>query len=166
MSGMEAALSDAVHTWSLIVPVDVPFLPTALLYSWARTTMQHGERDRTRVGIFRVNDVPQPTLLMIHRDVKPYLSESLLAGRYKLFPVLQAAAQALATRYSVPLEQSMRQWVWTDESRFSSGESSPEGAAWTKTSPAQEAGAHRYFANLNTPEEFAEAEMHADLLDT
>ena len=41
MGGLEAALAAASSEWSLIVPVDVPFVPTMLLYTWARATLAH-----------------------------------------------------------------------------------------------------------------------------
>jgi molybdopterin-guanine dinucleotide biosynthesis protein A len=38
--------------------------------------------------------------------------------------------------------------------------------AWLATTEAQQAAKHLWFANLNTPEEFAEAEQFAGALDT
>jgi molybdopterin-guanine dinucleotide biosynthesis protein A len=166
MSGIEAALAHARHDWSLVVPVDVPFLPTAFLQGWARMTMMRSANEGTRLGLFRVDDIPQPTLLMIHQDVLPYLTASLEEGKYKLFPVLEAAALDLAQRGRLEPSRVLRQFVWKAESRFSTGASELPGPAWSKSTPAQEAASALYFANLNTPQEFAEAEKHAKVLDT
>jgi molybdopterin-guanine dinucleotide biosynthesis protein A len=38
--------------------------------------------------------------------------------------------------------------------------------AWWAVTEAQQAAKHLWFANLNTPEEFAEAGRHLDALDT
>ncbi len=40
------------------------------------------------------------------------------------------------------------------------------GEAWRYTTEAQQAAKRLWFANLNTPEEFAEAERFVDALDT
>jgi molybdopterin-guanine dinucleotide biosynthesis protein A len=131
-------------------------------------------RRGTRVALFEVDGVPQPTLLMIHREMAPYLTEALAQGRYKLFPELKVAAENLGRKHEPGWQPEpglqgrmpMMQFSWTDESKFSGGESFPKGFAWSESTPAQEAGVAMYFANLNTPEEFAEAEKHLDVLDT
>jgi molybdopterin-guanine dinucleotide biosynthesis protein A len=166
MSGLEAALTHARHEWSLIVPVDIPFLPTVFLHEWARMTLSRGTSEGTRIGLFRVDEVPQPTLLMIHKEVLPYLTVSLEEGKYKLFPVLEAAARDLAQKRQLDAFRVLRQFAWTAESRFSTRASDSPGPAWSKSTPAQEAASAFYFANLNTPQEFVEAEKHANALDT
>jgi len=175
MGGIEAALAHAKHDWSLILPVDLPFLPTQFLRGWAERTLRHEARHRTRIAMFQVDGVPQPTLLMIHREMAPYLTVALAQGRYKLFPMMEAAADDWAQCHAVgrwdDLQASKRgrvleQFAWTQESRFSAGAGYPRGPSWTESSPAQEAATHLYFANLNTPQEFAEAETHLDVLDT
>ncbi len=169
MSGIEAALAHAKREWSLIVPVDVPFVPTMLLRSWVGMTLRHGVRDRTRIGMFEVDGVAQPTLLMIHRDMASYLTAALAEGRYKLFPVLADAVEDWAKGHGVEVSgrgRVLEKFAWTGASRFSSGAGEPRGPAWTESTPAQEAATHLYFANLNTPEDFAEAEKHLDVLDT
>ena len=37
--------------------------------------------------------------------------------------------------------------------------------SWERTTVAQQAAKHLWFANLNTPQEFAEAELRLDALD-
>jgi len=60
----------------------------------------------------------------------------------------------------------LEKFVWTGASRFSAEAGEPRGPAWTESTPAQEKTTHLYFANLNTPEDFADAERHVDVLDT
>ena len=139
MSGIEAALLSTKHDWSLILPVDVPFVPIAFLREWMGRTLQHAVLSRTRVALFVVDGVAQPTLLMIHRDLGPYLTEALRQGRFKLYPELKAAAASLFSR---------------------------SGHAMAETVIEPDVRSRSYFANLNTPEDVAEAGRHADLLET
>ena len=166
MSGLEAALAHASHDWSLVLPVDVPFIPTRMAYLWAQTTLRRGKRFGTRVALYKVYGVPQPTLVMLHRDVAPYLTVALAQGRFKLFPELVAATEDLAAKRGQGAFPVLQQWAWSAESRFTAGPSEPPGPAWTVTTPEQEQETALYFANLNTPEDFAQAEQHARVLDT
>ena len=166
MSGLEAALAHASHDWSLVLPVDVPFVPTMLLYSWAQSTLRQGCDVGTRVALFTVEGVPQPTLVMLHQEIAPYLTAALAQGRFKLFPELVAATQDLAAKRGLEPAQVLQQRAWSDKSRFTAGPGEPPGPAWTATTPEQERKAALYFANLNTPADFARAEQHARVLDT
>jgi molybdopterin-guanine dinucleotide biosynthesis protein A len=113
---------------------------------------------------------------MIHREVAPYLSVALAQEKYKLFPVLRHAAEDLAAKHAIAkpheamsplMGETMVQMAWQRGATFkTSGSHYLPGPAWQFSTPAQEAATHLYFANLNTPEDFAEAEMHADVLDT
>ncbi len=166
MSGLEAALAHASHDWSLVVPVDVPFVPTRMLHMWAQSSMRHGRDSGARVALYTVDGVPQPTLVTLHREVAPYLTVALAEGRFKLFPELARATEDLAVKRGQNPARVLRQWAWSEESQFTAGRSEPPGPAWTATTPEQEAGTAFYFANLNTPEDFARAEQHARVLDT
>jgi len=175
MSGIEAALAHSAYEWSMILPVDVPFPPSALLRGWMESVLRW-ERRGARLALFTTEGIPQPTLLMIHREVAPYLSVALAQQNYKLFPVLRHAAEDLAGKHaqarphealSPLMGGTMVQMAWQRGATFkTSGSSFPSGPAWQFSTPAQEAATHLYFANLNTPEDFAEAEKHADVLDT
>ncbi len=166
MSGLETALAHASHDWSLVVPVDVPFVPTRMLYSWAQSTLRHGRDFGTRAALYTVDGVPQPTLVMLHREVAPYLTVALAQRRFKLFPELEAATQDLAAKQGQDPVQVLRQWAWSENSRFTAGPGEPPGPAWTETTPEQEAGTALYFSNLNTPEDVARAEPCVQVLDT
>jgi molybdopterin-guanine dinucleotide biosynthesis protein A len=166
MGGLEAALAHSTREWNLILPVDVPFPPTAFLRGWMKMTFTWKKNHGTHAALFTVDGVPQPTLLMVHREIGPYLTVALAQGRYKLFPELKAAAEDLAVKRGVDRMQGLMQFAWSGLSHFKAGESDPPGPPWSSSTPAQEAATYLYFANLNTPEDFIEAEKHADVLDT
>ncbi len=167
MSGLEAALAHASRDWSLVLPVDVPFLPTAMLYHWVQATLVQAQQHGTRVALYTVDGVPQPTLVLLHREIAPYLTVALAHGRFKLFPELVAATQDLAAKHRQDPIHVLERWAWSNESRFTmDGSSEPLAPAWSRTTPEQEAGSFLYFANLNTPEEFAHAEQQVQVLDT
>jgi len=138
IGGIEAALAHSVFGWNLILPVDIPFLPTAFLGHWVRSTIADEPRG-ARIALFTIDGIPQPTLLMVHRDVAPYISQAIARGDFKLFPALESAGRELAARHGLPLEDVFR-------------------------NPVCEANP-LWFANLNTPEDFAEAEANTAALD-
>ena len=75
----------------------------------------------------------------------------------------QAAARALAARNgSVLGAESFCMPIHG----FRSTRGKSSGETWRHTTEAQRRARPRWFANLNTPEEFAEAERHLDVLDT
>ncbi|WP_158941886.1 molybdenum cofactor guanylyltransferase [Granulicella sp. S190] len=162
MGGMEAALAHSRYDWNLFLPVDVPFVPSAYLSGWVRHTLPLAE---TRVRMFTVDGMPQPTLAMVHREVRPFLTEALERGEYKLLPVLERACVEISVAKGLPPGVGM--WKIPYWSGFTS-KPGPQrkGEDWQYTTEAQERGSGRWFANLNTPEEFAEAERNLDALDT
>jgi molybdopterin-guanine dinucleotide biosynthesis protein A len=178
MGGMEAALLHSQYDWNLFLPVDVPFVPTAYLSGWVRHALHDSggalrkwpegyERPdaHARVRMFTVDDDPQPTLALVHREVRPFLTEALERGEYKLFPVLERAASEISAAKGLPPGVGM--WKIPYWSGFTA-KPGPQrmGEDWWYTTEAQEQSSGRWFANLNTPEDFAEAERHLDALDT
>jgi molybdenum cofactor guanylyltransferase len=161
MGAMEAALLHSRYDWNLFLPVDMPFLPTAYLSGWLR----HTSPEYARVMMFAVDGVPQPTMALVHREVRPFLTEALERGEYKLFPVLERACREIAVGKGLLPEVGM--WKIPYWSGLTS-KPGPErkGEDWWYTTDAQERHSGNWFANLNTPEEFAEAEKHLDALDT
>jgi molybdopterin-guanine dinucleotide biosynthesis protein A len=164
IGGMEAALTHSIFDWNLFLPVDMPFLPSALLDHWVRRTLED-ERRGARVAMFTVDGVPQPTLVLLHREVLPFLSQAIERARYKVYPVLTGAGEALAERQEGNLlGMVLRNLSWGQDSTFSRAVNRYGGCqeAWLATTEAQQAAKHLWFANLNTPE----AEQFAGALDT
>ena len=161
MGGIEAALEHSRHEWNLFMPVDMPFLPAAFLEDWVREVV---ERRNMRVAMFTVDGVPQPLFCLLHEDVAPFVREAMGRGQYKVFPVLEAAGHELAMRQGVAPGNAFlnRPWETSAESFAEAGE---KGALLSLTE-VQRGARHLWFTNLNTPEEFAEAERHLDALDT
>jgi molybdenum cofactor guanylyltransferase len=163
IGGMEAALAHSVFDWTLFLPVDLPLLPTAFLEHWVRATVaeeQHG----LRLALFTVSGVPQPTLLMIHRDAASYIGRAVERGDYKLFPALEGAGRDLAKRRGLMLGRIFQNARWDEGGGFSAG-GGIHSQPWETITEAQQAARALWFANLNTPEEFAEAVRHSDALD-
>jgi molybdopterin-guanine dinucleotide biosynthesis protein A len=140
----------------------MPFLPTALLRHWSRNVLVQSS---ARVALFVVDDIPQPTICFIHREMAPFLTTAAEQGRFKLYPVLEEAARVLAHRQGVPCNQVIIRSAWNEASSgvlfaTSEGRNGEEGVT-----ESQRAASHLWFANLNTPEEFAEAQLHLDALE-
>lgn len=165
LGGMEAALSHTLYDWSLVLPVDMPFLPAALLRCWANIVVS---RPSARVACFVVDDVPQPALCLLHREMLPFLTEAAQQGRFKLYPALVQAALQLATRSGSASDAVFLQRRWMvnaalpllRELQAEAGEESREFL-----SPAQRAASNLWFENLNTPEQFAESQQHLDAVE-
>jgi molybdopterin-guanine dinucleotide biosynthesis protein A len=140
MGGIEAALAGCATEWALVLPVDVPFLPGAFLGRWAGGVLERG-RMGVRLGMCAVDGQPQPAVVMIHRDLGSYLTQSIARGELKLYPALVAAASGLARDSG--LEEGRVLEVH--------GCAEPEARWW--------------FANLNTPEDLSQAEQRVEALD-
>ncbi len=131
LGGMEAALLHTQTAWSLFLAVDMPFVPVAFLAEWVRRVLLN---PHGRVSLFTVDMIPQPTMCMVHREAAPFIQRAVEAKQYRVLTVLEEAARDLAARSGTPL-----------------GEVLLERAI----------GGQGYFANLNTPEDFASAEAQA-----
>ena len=162
IGGLEAALAHSRRDWTLVLPVDMPFLPTSFLELWVREVIG---RPAARVALFTVDGQPYPTLCLLHRDVAPSVQKAVGTGGFKLYPVLESAAQELATSRNQHLDSVFfnRMWDYTEAMGWSS---LPEEGSWRTLTKAQMDARRLWFANLNTPEEFRDAEQHLDALDT
>ncbi|WP_433972061.1 molybdenum cofactor guanylyltransferase [Tunturiibacter lichenicola] len=162
MGGMEAALLHSAFDWNLFLPVDMPFLPSSFIAAWLRKWLQEW-KDGTGmpVRMLTVDGRPQPGFCLLHKDVVPFLSVSLDRAQFKLLPAFEAASKELAIQRR--LLPGARLWNVPV-----TGFANPENECregWSEMTDAQQAAKHLWFANLNTPEELAEAKLHVDALD-
>jgi molybdopterin-guanine dinucleotide biosynthesis protein A len=162
MSGVEAALLDSERDWNLILPVDVPFLPTALLDEWLRTTL-NVRRMHVRLSMLETKEVAHPALLIVHREMVRFLTYALAQGQYRLLSTLEYGAEMLAMERGLKTEEVFLRMQW-DELSTGGVEGGREG--WRRLNAARWPAGVDWFANVNTPEDFAKAEQHVDALDT
>jgi molybdopterin-guanine dinucleotide biosynthesis protein A len=153
LGGIEAALAHSPHDWILILPVDVPFLPAALLQSWIATVTAPDQTPR--VALFSVDGRTQPAVCLLHKQIAPSVAAAVALGEFKLLPVLEASAEVLALGLDQPLDQLLSIYPIEFHPNVVSG-----------ITPGQLASQRLWFANLNTPEDLAQAEAHLDALDT
>jgi len=153
VGGIEAALSHSPHDWNLILPVDVPFLPAAVLEIWANVIVNPAET--ARVAMFTVDGRPQPAVCLLHKQIAPSIAAAVALGELKLLAVLEASAEVLALQRERPLDQFLRL------TPIESLQSQNPGIT-----PEQPAAIGLWFANLNSRQDFAEAEAHVAALDT
>ena len=164
LGGIEAALRESEYAWNLILPVDMPFLPTRLLDDWIWTVLNPSgwsKKKEYRISMLSVDAQPHPTLLLIHRDVAPYLLYDLRRGHSRVRQSLEAAAKAIAAERRVKSERVFLEMQW-DEPRSPKERNADE--IW-KNLPRKASG-FNWFVNLNTPNDFAEAQRYASELDT
>lgn len=161
LGGMEAALAHSSRDWILVVPIDVPFLPLALLQSWIRSVLR---QTSARVALFIVDGIAQPTICLLHREVAPFLAAAVGQSRFKLYPVLEEAACRLAERKKISIEEILRIQRWESTKALSLYTELENGRGEGLT-PAERSAAHLWFANLNTPEELAKVQSHLDALE-
>ena len=165
LGGIEAGLGHSWHEWNLFMPVDLPFLPSMFLDWWIRMVVAREQRG-TRLAMFTVGGVPQPLFCMLHRDVALFVQEAMQGGEYKVFPVLKAAGKELAAKQGVVMGRAFFNLPWDENASFGLRSGGVKGEAWWELTEEQRATKRLWFANLNTPEEFAEAEQYANALDT
>ena len=165
IGGLEAALEHSHYEWNLFVPVDVPFMPSALLEQWAQRVTGQTSLG-ARVSLFTIGGVPQPLCCLLHKDVWPFVRDAVAVGNCKVLPVLEHAARELAVQQSVTPESTFINTMWDEDADLPVSVSDSEGEGWRMLTNGQRTAIRLWFANLNTPEEFVEAERYAGALDT
>src|ERR1039457_1555123 len=111
VGGFEAALTQSNFEWNLFLPVDMPFLPSALLDDWVRATLQDESRG-ARIAIFTADDLPQGALALLHREVLPYIVDAIESRRLKVFPALEEAGRELAAKQGMLPGTVFRNVCW------------------------------------------------------
>lgn len=87
LSGVHAALCDSASEWSLILPVDAPFLPAALLRRWIEACAKP-EYDASWM---RCGEQRHPLPLLVRRSLRAALEEQLHAGMWSVREAVEAA---------------------------------------------------------------------------
>jgi molybdopterin-guanine dinucleotide biosynthesis protein A len=162
LGGLDAALADTTSDWILILPVDMPFVPVRLLRCWVSDVLAE---DTARIAIFSCNGRPQPALCMLHREVRPFVADALSRSSFKLYTVFEDTASSVAAVHGVSLERVLL----VQESRETANLllRDRDGAGGSEMGlPLEELESDLWFANLNTPEEFAKAQKLVGLSDT
>jgi molybdopterin-guanine dinucleotide biosynthesis protein A len=162
LGGIEAALRSSKYDWNLVLPVDVPFLPSFFLENWLWSVLYKSVGD-VRLSMLAVDGDPQPALLIIHREIGSYLTASLERGDFKLLRALRSACDEIAAKRQIKSERVFVEMQWDDPSAPTV---TGDEETWRTPTEAQLQNPVRWFANLNTPQEFADAERHVDALDT
>jgi hypothetical protein len=84
-------------------------------------------------------------------------------GEYKLLSALRSAASDIAARRKVKVSRVFVEMQWDDPYAPAIKD---RDEAWRFLTNSQRENWSRWFSNLNTGEEFAEAERHLGALDT
>jgi molybdenum cofactor guanylyltransferase len=136
-AGIEAGLAAASRDWAMFMPVDVPLIPGELLRRWCEEAIRVG----MTVSFLGMGGRKQPAFCLLKRERLRAFAELLDGGERRLEVLLNRSAEA----------DGCASWMYDEYELYGRIE---EGA------PDQEALA-RWFANVNTPEELAEAEAWA-----
>jgi len=133
-AGIEAGLRDTRNRWCLFVPVDVPLLPVELLRKWAVDVLE-AEKAGLRASYLVTNGQAQPSICMWHPECLDTVTGSLNRGERRLKNLLDG----------VDFDLGAGSLAVKDAAEYA-----PPGTT------AEDV--RRWFLNVNTPEEFAEAE--------
>ena len=151
LGGIEAALLHTSYDWNLFLPVDVPLLPSLLLTRWGSQTL-HSPMQGIR--ILRDQFRFQPGVCLIHRAVAPLITRAVLQNQLSLISAFQQTGREAEYSFTVSSTESLI-------SALVSAAAKPS----QQFTPAQLSARDYWFLNLNTPQDLALAEAHADALD-
>lgn len=136
LSGIEAALAASTHPLNLVLPVDLPFVPAKFL-AWM---LHRAAITGAWVTFPRVNGLAQPLCAVYHRGLLAHISLAINAGGYKVVPAVTAAA----------LERCPSPVQCVDT--FGIESIAAAYPCFHRFSPVP---LHRWFQNLNSPEDVA-----------
>ena len=154
LGGMEAALKDLESSgdadWAFFMPVDMPFLSSKLIDGLLREWIP-AAASRARICHVAVSGRPLPLVSLVHRSVHPYMVEALAAGHFRVTRVLQSASESMAMKHGGDLSSCLHVTQAEDEVFASPNQ------VWAATSEREDLK-RLWFSNLNTREQFANAE--------
>jgi molybdopterin-guanine dinucleotide biosynthesis protein A len=127
-AGVEAGLKAAKQPWVLCIPVDVPLVPSALLRLWCEAVMERGA-DGCVASYLTVDGDRQPAFCLMKRDCVAGVMAAVERGERRLARVLAS------------LDGGGCRLLICDAALFA----------------AEILDVGRWFVNVNTPEELAEA---------
>jgi molybdopterin-guanine dinucleotide biosynthesis protein A len=161
VGGIEAALAHTRRDWILILPVDVPFLPSAMLQSLAAEALSLSQT--CRLAMFAAAGRPQPAICLLQKVILPHVSAAIERGQLKLMQVLEEAGSAIAEEH-----KSDPQDIFSKPLVIKSIEDERDVAFrfHVELTMAQWDAMPMWFVNLNTREDFALAEANSVLLET
>jgi molybdopterin-guanine dinucleotide biosynthesis protein A len=164
VGGIEAALRHTQHNWNLILPVDLPFLPVSLLIPWidritAGASIQP-DRPRgssmVRAAVFRAMGEIQPSVLLVHRALAPLIGQAVVRGHRRIVRVLEDALLAFQEEQGSPAVLHTEDIAAIDAPGF--------GEQLELIAPGHGTPQSLWFANVNTPEDFAAAQDYLSAL--
>jgi molybdopterin-guanine dinucleotide biosynthesis protein A len=161
IGGIEAALLRSPFDWNVFLAVDMPFLPAGFMWGWMNEWMTRKD-DGARLRMFTADGRLQPGFCLLHKDVTPFLFDAIRHEEFRLVQVFETAGEELARRRGLAPGAGL----WSAPATASMTE--PGGtklAERCELSVAQLAAEHLWFANLNTPRDFAEAAENLEALD-
>jgi molybdenum cofactor guanylyltransferase len=89
LSGIEAALAASSQPLNAFLPVDTPLLPAQFLL-WM---LERAQITGALATVPRINGWPQPLCAVYQRELLGPITAALLAGDYKVMPVIGAACR-------------------------------------------------------------------------
>lgn len=157
IGGIEAALSHTSHDWNLFFPVDMPMLPTALLWGWIADALGGSSPGGGYPGIRIVtaDGRPQPGLCLIHRAVGPLISRAIEREDFALISIFEEAGREDGHSFICQPPPDL-------EVATATGEMEP----WRQLTEAQLAAQPLWFLNVNTKDDLAMVQSHTSALDT
>jgi molybdopterin-guanine dinucleotide biosynthesis protein A len=136
-AGVEAGLRVASQDWAMFIPVDVPLMPVEFLWRWCEEAMRVG----MSVSFLWDRKRKHPAFCLLQRERLGAFTRLLDGGERRLEGLLNLSASA----------DGYASWMY-DEYELYGGIEDP--------APDRET-MERWFTNVNTPEELAEAEVWA-----
>jgi molybdenum cofactor guanylyltransferase len=132
-AGVEAGLGVARQPWAMFVPVDVPLVPGELLRRWAEAALGVG----MSVSYLGPGG-RQPAFCLLQRERLGAFTDLLEGGERRLEALLRGSAEAGGSGWKMYDEHELYGGI---------GEVTPDHGTL-----------ERWFKNVNTPEDLAEAE--------